>query len=430
MTRPLLDTAAPSALRPLLGRRAGWGALAILTLINLLNYVDRFVVSALGESLRRSELRLTDTQFGFLASAFLIVYMASAPVFGALGDRGRRPPLIAAGVALWSLATALGGLAQRYGSLLAARATVGIGEAAYGAIAPALLADYFPERLRGRVFAVFFAATPIGAALGYVVGGIMDHRYGWRSAFFVAGFPGLLLALAALGLADPGRADRATPLPPRSAGEGRAPRAANARDALATYRALVRHRRYRLTVLGYAAYTFAVGGIAIWMPTFLERVRGLPPTRATVWFGAIAMVTGFAGTFAGGWIADLLAPRVRRAELWVCAVATLAAAPVAWLALAAARPPVYWTALVLAELLVFLSTSPVNAAIVGAVPADRRASAMALSIFAIHTLGDVPSPPLIGAVSDASTLARAVLLIPIAIAVGGVIWLAAARSDD
>src|ERR687885_1176016 len=201
------------------GRAARTG-LVVLTLINLFNYLDRFVLPAVLPSIKRSELRPSDTALGFLGSGFIIVYMLSAPIIGALGDRRSRPRFIAAGVAVWSVATALGGLARNYLALLGARALVGIGEAAYGTISPALLADYFPARLRGRVFAIFFMATPVGSALGYVVGGVVDHLYGWRHAFFVAGVPGLLLAALALRLHDPGRGSRDGTLESEAASPG------------------------------------------------------------------------------------------------------------------------------------------------------------------------------------------------------------------
>ena len=164
------------------------------------------------------------------------------------------------------------------------------------------------------------------------------------------------------------------------------------------------------------------------MPTFLERVRGLPRDVATVRLGAVLVITGFVGTFIGGWLGDYLLRRTPRAYLWVSGVATLLAAPAAWLALTLENPAGYWKALVIAELLVFACTGPVNSAVVSEVPAGMRASAMALCIFTIHILGDVPSPPLIGAISDARSLQLAVMLIPAAVLVGGVIWCWAAWS--
>src|SRR5258708_6131875 len=152
-------------------RAARW-ALFVLTLINLLNYLDRYLPAALVEPLRRSELHVSDTRSGLLMTSFMVVYMVTSPLFGALGDRGRRPRIIAAGIALWSVATALGGLARSFASLLFARSLVGVGEAAYITISPAMLADSFRRNERGRVFAIFNAAIPIGAAAAYIVGGL------------------------------------------------------------------------------------------------------------------------------------------------------------------------------------------------------------------------------------------------------------------
>jgi len=196
--------------------------------------------------------------------------------------------------------------------------------------------------------------------------------------------------------------------------------------ARAAYAALVRSRPYVLTVLGYAAYTFAIGALAFWTPAFLERTRGIPQAQATVQFGAIVVVTGFIGTYAGGWIGDYFLRVSRQAYLWVSGLVTLVAAPLTLLALAAPRPAVYWTAIVAAELCLFASTGPINSAIVNVVSPHMRATAVALSIFTIHLLGDVPSPSLVGVLSDARSLGEAVLIIPLAVLVGGMIWTYAA----
>ncbi len=394
--------------------------LAILSFINLFNYLDRYIVSALVESLKHSELALSDAELGSLMSGFLAVYTLAAPLFGTLGDRASRPRLIAFGVGCWSVATALSGFAGSYVGLLAARASVGVGEAAYGTIAPSLLADYFPARQRGRVMAIFFCAIPVGSALGYVVGGLIDVHFGWRAAFFVAGLPGLVLAGLCLGLRDP----------PRGSQDGSpAPEAAAPAPARSTYLRLLRNRPYSLTVLGYAAYTFAMGGLAYWMPAFLERVRGVPRNSATVSFGAIVVVTGFVGTFVGGWLGDHCLRYSRQAYLWVSAIATLLAVPFVWAALTTASPTGYLLTMVVAQLLMFLSTGPINASIVNLVLPTQRASAVALEVFAIHLLGDAISPFLIGVVSDASSLAQAVRIVPVAVLACGLLWVWAARSQ-
>jgi predicted MFS family arabinose efflux permease len=400
-------------------RRAALWTLGVLTAINLLNYLDRYVVSAIAIPLKGA-MGLSDTQLGWLMPAFMLVYMVTAPAFGAWGDRGSRTRPIALGVFIWSLATALSGLARNYPQLLAGRAVVGIGEAAYVAIAPALLADCFPVERRGRVYAVLNMAIPVGAALGYIVGGQVSGHFGWRAAFFVAGVPGLVLAFSMLRLPDP----------PRGAHERLAPAGAAPASPLAIYLGLLRRGPFMVVVLGYAAYTFGLGGLAFWMPVFLERVRHVPHAEATTWFGVIVIVTGFLGTFAGGWLGDYLLKHSRQAYLWFSGVATLLAAPCALLALTASAPVGYYPAIVAAELLLFTSTGPINAAIVNIAPPLARASAIALSMFAIHLLGDVPSPLLIGRLSDLSTLGEAVLIVPVAITVAGLVWLLAARINE
>ena len=411
--------AAPASRRPALI------ALGVLTTINLLNYLDRYLVPPLVPDLERA-LGISHAQAGWLWPAFMVVYMIAAPVFGAWGDRGSRTRPIAIGVAVWSLATVLSGLARSYPQLFASRALVGIGEAAYAAIAPALLADYFPASTRGRVYAVLNMALPVGAALGYVLGGLIGHHFGWRAAFFLCGAPGMLLAAVMLALPDPVRGAQDAPaVQPH----GRHAAAGGIAAAVTVYLSLLRRTPYLLLVLGFAAYTFGLGGLGFWMPTFLEEVRGVPADQATIGFGAIVIVTGFLGTLAGGWLGDYCLKRSRQGYLWFSAVTTLAAAPVALLALTAPAPQIYYPAIVIAELLCFMSTGPINAAIANIVSPLERASAMALSIFAIHLLGDVPSPPLIGHLAVTGSLGRAVLMVPVALAIGGAVWLLSARAD-
>lgn len=397
------------------GRRAATYALAVLTFINLFNYLDRWVVAAVVESIKRSELALRDSQLGFIGAGFIIIYTLTSPFFGRLGDRRARPPLIALGVFLWSLATALAGFARGFWSLLIARSAVGVGEAAYGTIAPALLADHFPLEKRGRVMSIFFAAIPVGSAAGYVLGGLVDKYLGWRAAFWIAGAPGILLSLLVWKVMDAPRGQFDVPRHGQVPGSGRD-------DMWSAYKHLLKNRTYVLTALGYGAYTFALGGLAFWMPAFLERSRGLTRSEATVTFGAITLVTGFVGTFAGGFLGDLLLRRTRNSYLWVSGVATLLAAPVTYVSLTVPDRSVYLPAIIVAEVLIFMSTGPVNSAIVNAVAPGERATAVGLSVFVMHFFGDIPSPPLIGILSDASSLERAFVVVPVAIVVAGALW--------
>ena len=411
----------PAADSPEFARLARRG-LVVLTLINLFNYLDRYVVSALAESLRveaPAGLGLSDFQSGSLVPAFMLVFAFTSVLFGWLGDRAPRPRLVAFGVAIWSLATALGGFAGSFLGLFLARALVGVGEAAYGTIAPALLADYFPPVRRGRVFAIFFAAIPIGSALGFILGGYADQHFGWRAAFFIAGLPGIVLSLLALALLDPPRGVHDAP----AAGHGPPPRG---KGWKAVYAPLVANGRYRLTILGYAFATFAAGGLAFWMPSFLKRVRGATPSEATVQFGVITAVTALVGTYGGGLLAERALRRTKHGHLWFCGLSTLIAAPFVLLALTLESPPLYLGAIVVGGLFLFASTGPVNLAIINSVRPDQRVAAVALSIFTIHILGDVPSPPLVGMISDRTSLGTGILLVPLAVLVAGAVWTFAA----
>jgi len=402
-------------------------ALVLLTVLNMLNYMDRFVVSAIVEPMSK-ELHFTDVHIGWLGSAFLLVYIIVAPIFGRLGDRVSRPWPIALAVTLWSVATVLSGLARNFPQMLAGRAAVGVGEGGYVSIAPALLSDCFPAARRGRVISILNMAIPVGSALGIVVGGAVSQAYGWRSVFFVAGIPGLLVALLALFLPDPPRgtqegfaADRpATAVSPGAAG--------SLQETFRLYASLLQRAPFMYIVLGYAAYTFALGGLAFWTPTFLMRARHMTQTEATTLFGGIAVVGGFVGTFLGGWLGDLGLRRSPQAYLWVSAWSTLAAVPFVILALTPTPTAVFYPAMIVAMLLLFMSTGPINTALVNCVSPLERASAVGFGTFLMHLFGDVPSPTLIGWLSKLSSLGQAMLIVPVAVALGGVLWLVAVKA--
>jgi MFS family permease len=394
-------------------KRAAYYGLAVVTILNFLNYIDRLILAAVLPRMQ-SELHLTNTQAGLLATAFLVAYFITSPIFGALGDRLSRTRLMAVGVSAWSVATAATGIMRNFGQLMIARSCVGVGEAAYATISPALLSDYFPRSQRGRAFAIFYVAIPVGAAVGYLLGGLIEPRFGWRAAFYIVGLPGMLMALLALTIFDPprGAMDEADAAPPQRVGD--------------TLRAFARNFAYSGTVLGYAAYTFALGGLAYWMPGYLEKVRGVDLSQANYIVGAVTVLAGLGGTFVGGYLGDVLSLRLKNGQLWICGLSSLIAVVPTVLALTVANSPAYIVWLFIAEFFLFLSTGPVNVVIVSVVPIAARAMAMAVSIFAIHLLGDAISPPIIGLLADISSLARAALIVPAAIALSGIIWIATA----
>ena len=268
--------------------------LLLLTGLNLFNYLDRYVLSAVLSPLKE-ELHLSDGQLGRLSTAFMIGYFVSCPFFGYLGDRMKRKWLIAGGVLVWSLATIKTGFAMGFVSLLVARIFVGLGEASYATISPSLISDTFRPEKRNNALTIFYVAIPVGAALGYIVGGTLSESYGWRAAFLWAGIPGLLLALTLLPFAEP-RRGRMDDKKDRELVHTQIPRAA---DILRLFRI----PEYNLTCWGYTAYTFALGAYAYWGPSFLHRVHGLSNKDAALFFGGVLVVAGLLGTLLGGFLA-------------------------------------------------------------------------------------------------------------------------------
>ncbi len=401
-----------------MNRRDARVALAVLTAINFLNYIDRYVMASVFEPIKR-DLHFSDTQLGLISSAFMIVYSLTSPAFGRMGDLYRRKYLIAGGVALWSFATAGAGLARTFWQMFVPRSVVGLGEASYATIAPGIITDFYEEERRGRALAVFYAAIPVGTALGYVLGGELASAFGWRAAFWVVGLPGLLIALLALAIREPKRG--ATE---KSSGESDEP----APSLLATYRLLGRNRTYVVVTIGFVAYTFALGGLAIWAPSFLQRQHGMSTARANDIFGGMTVVSGFLGTFVGGFLGDYLLRYTRNSYLWISGLCMFAVAPVAAIGLTAENPYVYLPAIFMAEFFLFLNTGPLNAVVLGCVSARIRATAMAVNIFFIHVLGDAISPSIIGVVSDRFGLYRGVMVTPVMMLLSGVILLLAIKT--
>jgi len=387
---------------------------ALLTGLNFLNYLDRQLISAVLPHLQQ-DLKLNDAQGGWVGSAFLAGYMLTSPIFGRLGDSMSRKGLITVGVLIWCAATAGSGLMATFAGMIAVRALVGVGEASYASLSPTIIDDITPPERKGRVLAYFYAAIPVGSALGFVLGGFLDKHFGWRNAFFIAGGPGMLLALTCLLIAEPARKQRA-----------------EAKGGVAAVKGLWASGRYVWAVAGFVAQTFALGGFTQWAPKLLNQKFHMELHEADYLFGVLVVVTGFVGTFVGGYWADR-APGSDRtaAALRVCAISTAVGVPFAFLSVLAPDSMVvlFFAAMGIAQLGIFVSMSPFNAVVLGAVPPEARATAMAASIFAGHLLGDLISMPLVGYLSDSmgGNLGGAMLLLPVALAVNAIAWFVGAR---
>ena len=363
------------------------GTFLLLLALNLLNYIDRYILSGEMRPIQH-EFHATDQQMGALGTAFFVVYMLAAPATGWLGDRFRRKPLIVTGATLWSLAT-LGALwVHSYATLFVRQALVGIGEATFGIFAPAVLSDFYPERDRNRILSFFYVAIPVGAALGYLAGGEMGSRWGWRAPFLVCAFPGFLAAaLYAWVGREPqrGAEDHLRPTLDRNTALG-----------------IFRNPAFLTATFGLATLTFAMGGISWWMPEFLRR-SGMSMATASLTVGAITVVDGIAGTLVGGWLAQLWLRANHRALYLLSAWSVALTIPFGALVFFGPRA---WTvpSLFAAEFFLFLNTGPLNTALVNSVAAPVRATAISINLFCIHCFGDAFSPQIIGAISDRSNL--------------------------
>jgi MFS family permease len=379
-------------------------ALTLLTLLNLLNYIDRSVLFAV-QPLVQTEFHLSDTQVGYLTSAFLGFYMIAAPFAGPLADRYSRKRIIVLGAVFWSGLTLLTAVTHTYWELLVRHTLVGIGEATFVTIAPTFVADLFPEGRRGRIFGIFYLAIPVGTAAGYVLGGELAPLHGWRFPFYIAAAPGFLLALLIAFLPEPprGQFDTLAETPNRG-----------------TLHGLVRNPAFWTVTLGMAAGTFSLGGIQVWMPTFLSRSRGYSLEAANLMFGKIVIVDGIFASLIGGWLGDRLLPRMKGSYYFVSALSMGLGVPVMIIALFS-RGPIMLPAIAVAAFLLLLNTSPLNTALVNSVGAHIRATAIAVNIFIFHLLGDVPSPTLMGYVADRRSLQAAFILPVIAMALSSAV---------
>lgn len=363
-------------------------ALVLLTGMNFVNYLDRYILPAVQEQVK-GEFRLSDDQIGSLTLWFFVAYVLSSPITGWLGDRFPRKPMIviaALGISAMNFLTAS---VHGYMSLNIRHAALGIGEASFGIFAPALLADFYAEDRRNTVLTIFNVAIPVGAALGFLTGGMIGHSHGWRMAFIASAVPGALIALLILFFMKE---------PQRTGSEQE-----KAVADKASVMSLLTNKAYLCSILGYAAVTFSLGGISWWMVSFLQRINGFSQDRAGTIMGGITVVCGLGGTVCGGVLAQWWSKKSDKALYLVPALSALLAVPPAVLCFFGPKSMTL-PALGVAVFLVFLGTGPVNAATLNAVPANLRASAMAGQLFAIHVFGDAFSPKIIGIVSDHSNL--------------------------
>ena len=397
-------------------------ALWLLTIVNLLNYLDRYIMASVAPKVE-TEFALSHAQTGSLMSMFMIGYMLTSPLFGYFGDRKSRPVLMGIGILTWSAATFVSGMVDAFIPLILARAVVGIGEASYATISPPYIRDALKdERALNFVMGIFYTAIPVGAAVGYIWGGTIADHFNWRWAFYLGAVPGAILGILVWRLNDVPRASAVATV--------------SSMPGVETLRGFWQNREYRYAVLGYIAYTFGIGGFSAWAPHYGVSVLGVSLAESSLKVGGVTLIAGLIGTLIGGkWGGLFVGDKSQSSGVDAargfnrfCAWTSLIATPFAIWTFCATSMNEFMIAIFLVQVAMFAASAPVNTAILASVPSHVAATAFAVSIFSIHAFGDVISPPLVGVIADHASMQAAMSILIVAIFFSALVWFVGAKN--
>jgi MFS family permease len=411
--------------RYLTGRGPAWFAFAMTLALMLFDYIDRQIIVSLFPYMK-ADWGLSDKQLGALVSVVSLTVALGALPVALVADRASRVKSIVVMATVWSLATISCMFTRNYSQLLAARAVVGLGEAGYGAVGAALIASIFPARMRGALLAAFFAAASVGSVLGVLLGGLIAARWGWKAAFGVVGFPGLVLALLYLKVRD----YKTVALTPAL---DQATRSTGSTVAYVA-KSMARSRTMLWVCLGGAAQLVVVSAVWSWLPSFLNRFHGLPPDQAAV-RAAMVVLLGAVGSVVWGIVADRAGSRRPRFKLFVMATICVAAMLVLLPTFAATgsaglSQSSQFALIALGGFLMTCSVGPVSAIVIDVIhPGVRATGASVLALFQ-NLFGLAAGPFIVGVLSDSLGLANALTVMPVFGALAAGFFLLASRSYE
>ena len=399
-----LDAKQGSADSYLFGRRQAWFAFAMTIALMVFDYVDRQVIVSLFPHMKQ-DWGLSDKQLGALVSVVSLTIALGALPVALFADRTSRVKSIVVMATVWSLATISCMFTRSYGQLLAARALIGLGEAGYGSAGAALIASHFPARMRGALMAGFFAAASVGSVLGVMLGGLIAAHWGWKAAFGVVGFPGLLLALLYLKVRD----YRTVELTPRQDRAMRSTRSA----AQAIVKALVRSRSMLWVCVGGAAQVLVLSAIWSWLPSFLNREYGLAPEQAAV-KAALVVLCGAIGSVVWGAVVDRAGARHPHGKLYAMALLCIASLLVMVAAFGAPRHSAQarFGLIALGGFLMTCTVGPVSAIVIDVTPLAVRVTGASVVALFMNLFGLAAGPFIAGVLSDAWGLTAALTAMP------------------
>ncbi len=381
---------------PLISESVKRYTLGVLVVVYTFNFIDRQILSILIEPIK-ADLGVTDFAMGLLSgTAFAIFYAVLGMPLALIADRWNRRNLIGLSLAIWSGMTALSGLAMNFWQLAVARIGVGIGEAGCSPSAHSMLADLYPAKERATALGIYSLGIPFGIMFGLFAGGAIADTFGWRTAFFIVGIPGLILsAIVFLTVKEPprGHAD----------GHQSSDGPANHPSILEVFRYLVKRPAFVHMAIGGGLTAFVGYGLITWAPTFFVRSHGMSLTEAGFYLGLVLGIPGGLGIVLGGWMSDRYGARDTRWYLWVVAVALLIVVPIGAIAFLLES---WWLSLILLSFPVMLGNfyqGTTFAQTQGLAPVRMRAVAAAILLFILNFIGFVFGPPAVGILSDVLT---------------------------
>ncbi len=351
----------------------------VLTLINLVNYLDRQVVFPLFGHLK-AEFGLTDFHLGLLSTVFLLVHSLAILPLGILADRYSRKIMISLGVAFWSVASFASGLATSFKTLLITRSMVGIGEASYAPAAVAMITDNFPDESNARVQGIFNIGMLIGGTSGAILGGMIAYYFNdWRLALFISAVPGFVLALLVLRVQDNRVVHNEPKIPLRS---------------------LLKNKAYLWIIISGTLVSFASGAFITWGVEFISRYKDYNLRDAGLILGFVMMAASVVGVLAGSYLADHLHKKYVWGRSIVVAVSLIISAPLMFLGLAVSGKALFLLFFFLGAVFLSVYLGPVTAVLHDIVPKQFRSSAFGAYVLFVHLIGEAFAPAIIGILSD------------------------------
>jgi MFS family permease len=362
-----------------------WYGLGVLVVVYLLNFLDRSLIYILFTPIKK-EMALSDFQLALLGTtSFVIFYTLLGIPFGRLADRVVRKNLIAVGLVVWSLFSGLTGFADNFWEIFLCRIMVGVGEATLGPAALSLLSDYFPLRMRATVQAIYSTGIPLGSGVAFFLGGWIGETLGWRWAFYLLGFPGLLITLFVLFLKEA----------PRGQTE-----AVESRYSSKDWRTLFKSIPLRFHHLGYALFALAANSITIWGPSFFSRIHGLSLATIGLVAGILSVSGGVPGTILGGYFADLFQKKRKGGRMLFTACGALCCIPLWLIFLYSGNLPLLFFAgfILLGAALMWLG--PAAADVHDIAGPQLRGLGIGIYFFTVNIIGYGIGPPIIGKLND------------------------------